>query len=65
MVQPKETQTSVSHFFFQCALTLKALIFLCKPWRPRGFIQFEVIINEVIINRVTLTVRGSTLVVRI
>ena len=64
------------------SLTFKALtFFLYKPWKPKGFIQFEIIINvlviqsdsfeylcygsTIIINIFTFTVRGSTLVVRI
>ena len=29
-------------------LTLKALNIFIKPWRPRGFIQFEIIINVLV-----------------
>ena len=25
-----------------------AEIFLCKPWRPKGFFQFEIIINVLV-----------------
>ena len=32
-------------------LTLKALdIFIYKPWRPKGFIQFKIIINVLVIS---------------
>ena len=52
-------------------------MFFNKPWRPKGFIQFKIIINVLVsfeylcyestvtLNIFAVTVRGSTLVARI
>ena len=71
----------LSHWSPTCIIPYNAEILLYKPWGPKGYFLFEIIINilvnafdpfeylcyesAAIINMFTLTVRGSTSDVKI